>query len=114
SAVGAAVSASGGASGADADARDVYRTLGHMAGGHRPDHGSRSPAAPASRLLARSHHSSPGPRGEGAEGDAGIGVGASATDHCFDRVHPRKTDFLPPFRQTAVPGHTAAPDGAGL
>jgi hypothetical protein len=39
--------------------------------------------------LARSHHSSQGLRGDGADGDAGIGVGASATDHCFDRVHPR-------------------------
>jgi hypothetical protein len=70
----------------------VYESLIDLSGtwvaGNRPDHGCRSPAAPASRLLARVT-SSQSLRGDGADGDAGIGVGAAATDHGLDGVHPR-------------------------
>ena len=37
------------------------------------------------------------------------GAGSSATDHGLDGVHPRQTDFLQPFRQTAVTGHIVEP-----
>ena len=47
--------------------------------------GPRTPGVSTPGVLT----SSQGLRGDGADGDAGIGVGALATDHGLDGVHPR-------------------------